>query len=226
MKSINKFYLVIGLFLIILCAYFIPDIVSKFEDMSLQSREEHFMLNDVDISSEQVSVINRLVDFPNIMAGEVVTQNDTPEETENFNIVKSKIDEFLKLLTFNNRSIKEYDAIFLVIANQNRTSNTSFYPIWKFEVVDDVNETYTFWFDETTGKVMAFQIESTYIFHERNTEEQFAKLTDYYGFYRNERYEQHGETYLRFIEGKTIRAMVEIPYVNQKNKFYFNMMPF
>ena len=218
MENRQKSYWIVGAVIIIACAYFLPNIVLKIDDRNLQSKRESFSLRDTKMDSSRVSEEKRLVDFRDLINGNMIVQNDEPEDTENFEIVMAKIDEFLKLLTYNNRSIRTYSATFLVIANENQATDELFYPIWKFDVIDDEGYAYTFWFDETFGKVMAFYVEASYIFNEKNASEQFLKSF--------EKYEDKSTTYLRFIKDEMIRQMIEIPYVQQNGKFYFNMMHF
>ena len=188
MKRWKNSLIIIGMMALLLIAYIIPVVVTKAEDRSLGRKTKTCEIEGIRITSDNSSFVEELQEFPIVLLDDIVIQQEQNEHDESEGIAQSEefirrqVKEFVGLIT-NQENVEISELSYnKSIRASIHTGNV--YEIWNCSFVDEEGEaSYMFFLDDTTGKVLAFQM------WRENWQENaetfincFQQLGNYYGF--------------------------------------------
>lgn len=185
--------------LAILCllgmGYLIPTAIMIVEDRELRSEKKLIEIDDIQLSSKNVDTIEVLGFFPDMLmnyilvdVGEGIQEDYTESvqsesnetEQEYSTSLHKNVQDFLLLLDAKEEAIFEKfyatNYVMMVAANDDRVCS-----VWECVGVDASGTAYYFWVDDSTGKVMAFDIPYTVIGHlDEGFYSAMDRVVDYY----------------------------------------------
>lgn len=200
-KKIN-ILAVMGIFLLLALGYFVPPIVMAMEDRHLQSENKTFFIEEIELNFQNVDMLEELSLFSDMLSQNIIVEigKETYEEdfvaekedaqqavqeqvsSEKYQIIKTVIKEFLAVLNMENElEFEKISAInYVMMASYN---DEKVYSVWKCCGVDEKEQSYCFWIDDFTRKVMAFEVPYEII---GTLDESFYQVMEnvkeYYGF--------------------------------------------
>lgn len=177
--------------------YLIPTAIMKLEDMGLWSEKKSIEIEEIQLNSQEVDVIEELEVFPEMLSNNIVVgmgdgveeeyagamqQAEDSEEQSVLETLYHTTQDFLTMLDVKEElRLEKFSAInyaMMVDKDDERV-----YSIWSCVGYDKGGNAYYFWMDATTKKVMAFDVPYSTI---GNSDEAFYsamdRIIDYYDF--------------------------------------------
>lgn len=183
--------------LLLLClGYFIPAAVLTVEDEGLIQEEKAIAIEKIELFTSKADVVEQLGIFEEMMFNHIVIETDEEKEYESVqqadkenqndeSNLEACVQEFWQVLKKESLEMEKFVfANYIMMAGMN---SNSLYSIWECAGAGKDGETYYFWIDDTTGKVIGFDVPYASV---GDTDGEFyavmGRLSEYYGFFAYE----------------------------------------
>lgn len=180
MKKKMNSVAVLGILGLLGVGYLIPTAITIMEDRELRSEKKSIEIDVIQLNSQSVEAIEVLTVFPDMLMNDIVVdvgegiqqdytesmQTDSNETEQVYSTsLQKNVQEFLLMLDAKEEAVFEKffatNYAMMVAADDDRV-----YSVWECVGVDADGTAYYFWVEDSTGKVMAFDIPYTAIGHQ------------------------------------------------------------
>lgn len=172
MKKKTNSMVLLGIILLLGIGYGIPGAIMKLEDAALWREKKSIEIEEIQLNTQKVDMIETLEIFPEILSNHIVVevgesekeeQNNMPQDSEvsneqgNSEQLSNIVQEFLALLDTKNERLLELFAAtnYVMMADKN---DERIYSIWSCVGYDTQGNVYYVWVDAISQKIMAFDI--------------------------------------------------------------------
>lgn len=183
MKNKRSVIAIFGMALAFAFGFVIPMVITVFEDNYLQSKTKNYKIEEISLHSVEGDLTEKLTVFQELLVEKIFVQKSMTEMSSDSKGVEKKAAEFLLTLREKEEvEFQKFSATSLVIADAGMDK---VYSLWKCYAVDEYENKYLFWIDETTEKVLAFEIQGDVTQMDNEDYYMMAyNLTKYYGYTR------------------------------------------
>ncbi len=221
---------------ILIWGYMFPTLITTAEDNYLLGEKKEYEIETIRLNSTEIDFLDELDSFPKLIDTELKVKRSELEQEESwiYNKAKETMIEFLWLL--NNNHTVEMQFFSVVSVAMVKWDGESVYPFWQCDAIDEHGEEYLFWIDEMTGRIIAFDIPSSFVIvNGQSIDKMMETIADYYGLTVNpdlgKWYEVNGydievvtdvESIFYFLDEESGRELY-LPFLCYGNRLVFNM---
>lgn len=231
MKNKRSVIAILGMALAFAFGFIIPMVVTVFEDNYLQSKTKEYKIEEISLHSVEGDLTEKLIVLQELRVEEIVVQKSMTEMSSDSTGIEKNVAEFFSIMQKKEVvEFQKFSTTSMVIADADKDK---VYSLWKCYAVDENENEYLFWIDETTKKVLAFEMQVDV--KQMDNEDYYMmadNLAKYYG-YTGVKFEENdikfldkerGETAIVFYNEVTGEELMLIFYKNG-NTLSFNMYP-
>lgn len=160
MKNKKKWIVILGMGLLLILTYVVPEIVTILEDNYLQSKTRSYEIEEITLTTNEINIAERLAVFEELLKENIVIKRETEylEISQDYEKIEQKIADFLEILNIENAPSLQIESIVSMIMMEMGENHESLYPLLKCYAVDKQKNQYIFWFDDVTKLIIAFEI--------------------------------------------------------------------
>lgn len=178
---------ILGGVCLLLIAYVIPVSIVRAEDRSLGTKTKTYEIEEIRITSDNSSFLEELQDFSAILSSDIIIQEsknpegDSETNRQSKEFIRKQVEEFICLI--GNKEAVEISKFSTGTSLMASIHTGNAYVVWTCYVYDTEGNEYSFRVDDSTGKVLSFEIwQGTFWENEEEFMKGLARLGEYYGF--------------------------------------------
>lgn len=235
MKNKKNGIAILGLGLLLVIACTVPSVVTVLEDYYLQSKTKSYEIEEISLHSKEVDLTEKLAGFQQVLFENIVVQQSMTEAAKDYSSyskdAQEAVNEFYSYLHKKMEAkFQAFSTTSMVIADADMEK---VYSLWKCYAIDEKGYEYLFWIDETSEKILAFELHvDIALMKIEDYYEMAENMAEYYGYAGGTLMEnaiglvneEKSETAICFYN-ETVDEELVLMFYKNGNTLSFNMYP-